>query len=92
MLNEYKALILKMHQNYCVNNQYAHNLDLLFDLEVMLGLFCSMPMLKGLNELIKFHWAFDLNTSLENLNFQIFNMSIMMHCPCFQTTLYVPMM
>jgi hypothetical protein len=55
MLDEYKALILKMHQNYCVSNQDVHNLDLLFNLEVMLGFFCSMPMLKGLNELIKFH-------------------------------------
>ncbi len=69
MLNEYKALILKMHQNYGVNNQDVHNLDPLFNLEVMLGLPCSMLMLKGLDELIKFHWKFDLNKSLENLNF-----------------------
>jgi hypothetical protein len=37
MLNEYKALILKMHQNYVVNNQDAHNLDPLFNLESNVG-------------------------------------------------------
>jgi hypothetical protein len=69
MLKEYKALILKMHQNYGMNNQVVQNLDPLFNLEAMLGLPCSMLILKGLDELFKFHWAFDLNTSLENLNF-----------------------
>jgi hypothetical protein len=54
MLNEYKTLVLKMHQDSKVNNRIAHNLELLCDLQIMLGFSCLMPMFKGLNELIKF--------------------------------------
>jgi len=49
-----ELLILKMHQDFATISQVAHNLQLLCGLEAMLGLFCLMPMLEGLNELIKF--------------------------------------
>jgi hypothetical protein len=45
MLSEYRALVLKMHQDFTTISQVAHNLQLLCDLESMLGLFCLMPML-----------------------------------------------
>jgi hypothetical protein len=54
VLNEYKTLVFKMHQDSKVNNQIAHNLKLFCDLQVMLGFSCLVPMFKGLNELIKF--------------------------------------
>lgn len=54
VLNEYKNLVLKMYQDSKVNNQIARNLELLCDLQVMLGFSCLMPMFKGLNELIKY--------------------------------------
>jgi hypothetical protein len=54
VLGEYKALILKMHQDFATISQVAHNFQLLCDLEAMLGLSCLMPVLEGLNELIKF--------------------------------------
>jgi hypothetical protein len=54
MLNEYKTLVLKMHQDFKVNNQIANNLELLCDLQVMLGFSCLMSMFERLNELIKF--------------------------------------
>jgi hypothetical protein len=43
-----------MHRDVDTVTQAAHNLELLCDLEVMLGLSCIMPMLEGLNELMKF--------------------------------------
>ncbi len=43
---EYCALFSKMHQGDGSNTQVAHNLKLLCDLEVMMGLCCTMPMLK----------------------------------------------
>jgi hypothetical protein len=54
ILSEYKALVLKMHQDSTTISQVAHNLYLMCDLEVILGLSCLMPMLEGLNEFIKF--------------------------------------
>jgi len=51
---EYHALVLEMHPNDGNNTQATHNLELLCDLEVMMGLSCIMPMLKRLNDLIKF--------------------------------------
>jgi len=51
---EYHALVLKMHQDVDSNTEVAHNLELLCDLKVMMGLSCIMPMLEKLNELIKF--------------------------------------
>ncbi len=36
-------------------------------------------------------WAIDLKISLENLSYQIFGTSIMMHCHCPQMVFYVPM-
>jgi hypothetical protein len=43
-----------MHQDSTTISQATHDLQLLCDLEVMLGLSCLMPMLERLNELIKF--------------------------------------
>jgi hypothetical protein len=51
---EYHDLVLKMHQDANTINQVAHNLELLCDLEVMLGISCIVPMPKQFNELIKF--------------------------------------
>jgi hypothetical protein len=48
----YHALVLKMHRDVDTITHAAHNLELLCDLEVMLGLSCIMPMLEGLNELM----------------------------------------
>lgn len=53
-LYEYHYLVLKMHQDAGTINQIAHNLELLCDLEVMLGISCIVPMLEQFNELIKF--------------------------------------
>jgi hypothetical protein len=52
VLFEYHALVLKMHKDDGSNIQVAHNLKLLCDLEVMMGLSCIMPMLERLNDLI----------------------------------------
>ncbi len=43
-----------MHHDVNIINQVAHNLELFCDLEVMVELFGIMPLLEGLNELIKF--------------------------------------
>jgi hypothetical protein len=43
-----------MHQDADNNTKATHNLELLCDLEVMMGLSCIMPMLERFNELIKF--------------------------------------
>jgi hypothetical protein len=53
-LYEYHDLVLKMHQDVDTINQVAHNLELLCDLEVMLGISCIVPMLEQFNDLIKF--------------------------------------
>jgi hypothetical protein len=52
VLSKYCALVLKMHWDVNVVTQAAHNLELFYNLEVMMGLSCIMPMLEGLNELI----------------------------------------
>jgi hypothetical protein len=54
VLSKYWTLVLKMHQDVNIVNQVAHNLELFCDLEVMVELFGIMPLLEGLNELIKF--------------------------------------
>jgi len=48
-------------------------------------------LLNGTSNVVMHEWAFDLNTSLENLNFQIASIFITMHFCCFKTSLYVPM-
>jgi hypothetical protein len=53
---EYCALVLKMHQNVGNNIQTTHNLELIFDLEVMMWLSCIMHMPERLNDLIKFSY------------------------------------
>jgi len=54
VLFEYHALVLKMHQDVDDNTQVAHNLELFYDLEVMMGFYCITPILETLNDLIKF--------------------------------------
>jgi hypothetical protein len=54
VLSKYWTLVLKMHHDVNIINQVAHNLELFCDLEVMVELFGIMPLLEGLNELIKF--------------------------------------
>jgi len=49
-LFEYCALVSKMHQYVGIISQVAHNLEFPCELEVMLGFYCIMPMLEGLNE------------------------------------------
>jgi hypothetical protein len=53
-LSKGHALVLKMHQDVGIINQVVHNLELFYDLEVMLRFSCIMFMLEGLNELTKF--------------------------------------
>jgi 23S rRNA maturation mini-RNase III len=47
VLSKYNALVMKMHRNANIVTQATLNL------EVMLGFSYIMPMLEGLNELIK---------------------------------------
>jgi len=54
VLSKYWALVLKMHQYVSIVSQVAHNLELFCDLQVMVGFFYIMPLLEGLNKLIKF--------------------------------------
>ncbi len=54
VLFEYHALVLKMHQDIGSNTQVAHNLELFYDLEVMMGFYYIMPILERLNDLTKF--------------------------------------
>jgi hypothetical protein len=54
VLSKYCALVFKMHWDVGIVTQATHNLEFFCNLEVMLGLSCIMPMLKRLNELIKF--------------------------------------
>lgn len=66
ILNEYKTLILNMHQGVPMIQVVAQNLDFFCNLEVMLGLSCLMPMIERLYELIKFSqsqctWCFVCN-------------------------------
>lgn len=45
-------------------------------------------LLNGTSNVVMHEWAFDLNTSLENLNFQIANTFITMHFCYFKMSLY----
>jgi len=53
VLFEYHALVLKKHQNVGTITQVTPNLELICDLEVMLGICCILLMLERMNELIK---------------------------------------
>jgi hypothetical protein len=55
VLSKYRALVLKMHQDVGNNIQATPNLEFLCDLKVMVCLSYIMPMLEGLNDLIKFY-------------------------------------
>jgi hypothetical protein len=48
-------------------------------------------LFNGILNVVVHEWAFDLNTSLKNLSFQIVGISIMMHFSCLETFVYVPM-
>jgi hypothetical protein len=54
VLLEYHALVLKMHWDVDTIKQSTHNLELFYNLEVMWGLFCIMPMLEGIMNWSKF--------------------------------------
>jgi hypothetical protein len=50
----YKALILKMHLDSTSLASAKANLNLLCEIELLLGLACILPMLEALNYLLKF--------------------------------------
>lgn len=53
VLFEYHALVLKKHQDVGIITQVTQNLELICDLEIMLGICCILLMLERMNELIK---------------------------------------
>jgi hypothetical protein len=53
VLFEYRALVLKSHQDVGIINHPIYNMFFFCDSEVMFGLFYIMAMLEGLNELNK---------------------------------------
>jgi hypothetical protein len=54
VMSEYKALVLKMHLDAPSLASAKANLNLLCEIELLLGLACILPMLEALNYLIKF--------------------------------------
>jgi hypothetical protein len=54
LMSEYKALVLKMHLDSSSLATAKANLNLLSEIELLLGLACILPMLEALNYLIKF--------------------------------------
>jgi hypothetical protein len=54
MMSKYKALILKMHLDSTSLATAKANLNLLCEIELLLGLACILPMLEALNYLLKF--------------------------------------
>ncbi len=54
---------------------------------------CSMGtnLLIGMSHVVVHEWVTDLNISLENLSFQNFGTSIMVHCHCPQMVFYATM-
>jgi hypothetical protein len=54
VMSEYKALVLKMHMDSSSLATAKANLNLLCEIELLLGLACILPMLEALNYLIKF--------------------------------------
>jgi hypothetical protein len=53
-MSEYKALVLKMHLDALSLASAKANLNLLCEIELLLGLACILPMLEALNYFIKF--------------------------------------
>jgi hypothetical protein len=49
VLSKYHALVLKKHQDVGTITQVMHNLELIFYLEIMLGICCILLMLEGMN-------------------------------------------
>ena len=54
MFEEYKPLLLKMYIDQHNNAQAKANLRLLCDMQLLLRLACKMPMIRSLNNLVKF--------------------------------------
>jgi hypothetical protein len=52
LLSKYHALVLKIHQDVNIITQDTHNLELFYDLEIMLWIPYIIPMHEGLNEWI----------------------------------------
>jgi hypothetical protein len=48
-------------------------------------------LLIGMSHVVVHEWVTDLNISLENLSFQNFGTSIMVHCHCPQMVFYATM-
>jgi hypothetical protein len=54
MMPKYETLIMKMSQDNVSIVQARFNLDLLYDLHMLLGLLCLLPLLEAMHALIKF--------------------------------------
>jgi hypothetical protein len=54
VLSEYRALVLKMHMDAPSLATAKANLNLLCEIELLLGMTCILPMLEALNYLMKF--------------------------------------
>jgi hypothetical protein len=54
VLFKYCVMVLKMHLDVNIITKFTHNLELLCNFEVMVGLSCIMPILERLNEFIIF--------------------------------------
>jgi len=54
VLGEYKSFIVNMHANVLKKKLALENLELLYNLELVLGIPCILPMSKMVRTLIKF--------------------------------------
>jgi hypothetical protein len=54
LLVKYKSMVVKMHMDAPKSKSAWDNLDLLCDLELVLGLPCILPMLEVVHTLIKY--------------------------------------
>jgi hypothetical protein len=59
-LMEYKSLVIKMYMDASKSKHVRNNLDLLCDLELVLGLPCILPMLEVVHTLIKYAQRWDV--------------------------------
>jgi hypothetical protein len=60
LLMEYKSLVIKMYMDASKSKHVWNNLDLLCDLELVLGLPCILPMLEVVHTLIKYAQRWDV--------------------------------